>query len=201
MIEREHSFSEEDLHNYVTHRAGPEMVARIDDARRNDNSLHAELTLMEALKPALAGAEAPNPPGDLEWRRLQAQIRQEQASATNAYVMPGPGRQIRTWQAAAVFLGCLALGQAAYLVIENNQSQTGYTTASQTVEKYVLAVRFVPTATEAEMSTLIRQLAARIVDGPGASGLYRLAFASASERDTALPQLQGVALVEFVAEE
>lgn len=192
-------FTQDELLDFVQGKAEPDLAARIEQARGTDTALAAELALMEGLKPALALGDA-NPPGELGWRRLEAEIARTEAAPRPAAANTSGGRLVM-WKAAAVFLGIAALGQAAYLFSTPADREPVYQTATQGVDAPVLALRFQPTATEAEIRALLQSAEARLVDGPGASGLYRVAFETAEALDRARPLLAASAAVDAVIEE
>lgn len=191
-------FSEDDLLAFVQGRATPDLSARIEAARDQSPDLGAELALMQGLKPALAGAAGSvNPPGELGWRRLEAAIGQETAPVRST----GSAGSVALWRAAAVVFGLAAIGQGLYLATGSDGAVPGYQTASDEIFEHVLAISFRPEATEAEIRAVLQAANARLVDGPGASGLYRVAFESDAALTDGLSQLAAAAVVQLVVPE
>lgn len=106
MSQRSYPLTDDELLAYAQGKASPALAASIDEAQTIDRSLAAELALMTGLKPALGGA---NPLGELDWRRLEADIRRETQSARAAPVRSKPPARLAIWKAAAVVLGLVAI--------------------------------------------------------------------------------------------
>ncbi|MEO1494568.1 MAG: hypothetical protein AAFV19_20665 [Pseudomonadota bacterium] len=177
---RDHTpITDDDLLSFAQGKAGPDVSAAIEEAQRDDPVLAAEIAMMQGLKPALAELSGgANPPGEFGWRRLEGEIDRE----IRAPVAPQErsGGNIIMWKAAAVFFGLAVLGQTTYHAMTPAPEVT-YQAASQVAAEYVGAVRFAPTATEAEIRAVLQAIGARLVDGPGATGIYRVAFNSQEE--------------------
>lgn len=202
MTGTQHPFSEDELLAFVHGTASPDLVARIDEAQAQAPALTAEIALMTALKPALAGMpDATNAPGDLGWHRLEADIRRETRESNSAAGQAPTNGRLVMWKAAAVFFGIAALGQAVYLTTSPGEPVAGYQTATEGTADNVLVISFRPDATEADMRRLLQATNARFVDGPGASGLYRVTF----ETDDALAvgriQLEAAGIIELLLDE
>ena len=192
-----HPFEEEELLAYIQGQADPDLASRIDQARRNLPDLDAELTLMTNLKPALGKmASELNPPGEFGWRRLEADIRRETRSSA-----PGTLASGRIWKIAAAVLMVVAIGQAAWIARDFSSPPAGYRTVSDAATPHVFAVKFVPSATEQDIRTLLQRVGARLIDGPGASGIYRIAFSSADEREAQRETVETAPIIELLLEE
>ncbi|MBE3640460.1 hypothetical protein [Mangrovicoccus algicola] len=197
MAGRPQRFSEDALLAFIRGEAPPDQAAEIAAAREADPQFAAELGVMAALGPALRDGDTVQPPGELAWRRLEAQIRRETPAAAP---VPARARQLRMWQAASAICAVAALGQAAFLA--TRPAAPGYQTASgPAAAAHVLAVAFDPAATEAQMRALIRAAGAEITGGPGAAALYRLGFADEAAREAARAMLDADPIVALVAEE
>ncbi len=191
-------FSEDDLLAHVRGAAEPALSERIEAATAADPALKAEIALMRGLGPALRGEDAGPDASEFGWRRLEAAIRREQP-ARGAAIAP---RRMGMWRAAAVLLGVVGLGQAVYIGSTLSTGEApAFRTASDPAARHVLGVAFAPDATAAAVGELLRSLEARIVDGPGAIGLYRLDFASEDARAAARARLEASPLIDLVADE
>ena len=199
-------FEEEALLAYAQGAAGAELRARIEAAMAEDEALRAEVALMRGLKPALAGADAGNAPGEFGWKRLEAEIRRETAAAAPPARFGGAA----LWRVAAMLLLCVALGQAGWIVSQRQDAAGGLRTATDPgahapalapAAVHVLGVAFAADAPSGAVSALLRAHRGRIVDGPGAVGLYRVAFRTEAARASARAAFESSALVELVAEE
>lgn len=191
-------FSDEETLSFVHGTAPQDLAARIEDALQQDPALAAEIALMRNLKPALA-QETANPPGELDWRRLDAAIEKER-SATAPARTPS-GNVVSLWKVAAVVFGLATIGQAAFLTTIISGPEVGFQTASDPAAEHVLVISFMPETTELEMRSLLQDTGARLIDGPGASGLYRIAFDTADALQTGRDQIANAEIVDLVADE
>ncbi|WP_238367226.1 hypothetical protein [Mesobacterium pallidum] len=188
------NFSEEDLLAYTHGRADAELRARIEAAAEGDPALRAELAMTSALKGALGDATDGPDTRELGWRRLEAEIKR--SAPANVPTTP----RTAFWRVAAVVLGALVLGQGAYIATAPGDAPT-YRTVSEEAEGFVLAVAFTADAQMAETQALLREIGARVVDGPSAIGLFRLAFDSAEDLAAARAALAASPLIDLVSEE
>ncbi|SDZ96189.1 hypothetical protein [Rubrimonas cliftonensis] len=191
-------FSEDDLLAYVRGAARPDLSDRIEAAMAAEPALKAEIALMRGLGPALRGEDAGPDATAFGWRRLEAAIRREPSGRADA----AAPRRMAMWRAAAALLAVVGLGQAVYIAAQWTGGEApAYRTASEPAARHVLGVGFAPDATAAAIAELLTSVEARIVDGPGAIGLYRLGFASAEARDAARARLEASPLIDLVADE
>ena len=191
-------FSEDELLDYVRGVAPPALSGRIEAMMAHDRALEAEIALMRGLKPALDGVDSSQPPGAFGWKRLEAAIGRDAAQRRPA---PSP-RHGPALRIAAAVLGVAVLGQAAYIAsLSTTADEAAYHTASDPAEAHVLGVGFADGATVAEIGALLRSADARIIDGPSALGLYRVAFPSADALREGQARFGASALIDLVAEE
>lgn len=196
-MEESRPFTEDDLLAYMRGSASNELSQRIVAAQTTDPVLRAEIATMMGIRGALKAEDTGNPPGDFAWRKLETAIQKETAAAQR----PEQPRA-NWWQVAAVLLGLAVLGQGAYITaLGPSSNEPSFRTASQSSEKHVLAIGFAPGTAIVEITTLLRGSNARVIDGPGASGLYRVAFASEEDRQAARTLFEASALIEVVADE
>jgi hypothetical protein len=199
IVERPGPYSEDELLAYIRGDAAPELFQRIEDAKAQDATLRAEIAAMRGIREALRTEDAGNPPGEFAWRKLETQIKREMQSTQK---QSRPSGTMTLWKAAAVFLAVAVLGQGAYIAtIGTGSDEPLFPTATKVEEKYVLALGFAQGAEISQITGLLQQVNARIVDGPGASGLYRVSFASENAREEARGVLETSALIELVAVE
>ena len=193
-------FTEDELLDYVRGAASPALSGRIEALMARDPAFAAEIALMRGLKPALEGGDGGQPPGAFGWKRLEAAIRRDEADQGRT---PSPSARYGTvWRMAAAFLGVAVLGQAAYIASTSTAVEDAtYRTASETEEAYVLGIGFAPDATAAEIGALLREADSRVIDGPSALGLYRVAFQSEESLRQGQARFEASALVTLVAEE
>lgn len=198
MVARPGKFSEEQLLDYVRGRASAELSAQIEAEVAKEPALRAEIALMRGLKPSLQDAVPLNPPGELGWRRLEADIRREGK-------LPAPANKSRrssVWRVAAVVFGFAAIGQATYIgTVLNTPEEDIYRTASRATDAHVLGVGFASDATASDINALLRSVDARLIDGPSAISLYRVAFDTADALSAGRDLLDASPLIELVADE
>jgi len=191
-------FSEDDLLDYVRGAAPPALSERIEAAMARDPAFKAEIALMRGLKPALQGAETGPSSAEFGWRRLEAEIRRDGAQPRSTPLL----RQVAILRIAAVLLLVVGLGQAGYIAsLLSTGEEPTYHTATKATEAYVLGIAFAPEATAAEIEALLGETDARVIDGPSALGLYRVAFVSAEALEDGQALFQTSPLITLVAEE
>jgi anti-sigma factor RsiW len=191
-------FSEDDLLDYVRGAASPALAERIEATMARDPAFKAEIALMRGLKPALEGADTGPSSAEFGWRRLEAEIRRDGAQPRGAPLL----RQVAILRVAAVLLVIVGLGQAGYIAsLLNTGEEPTYHTATKATEAYALGIAFAPEATAAEIGQLLRDADARVIDGPSALGLYRVAFGSAEALEGGQALFQASPLITLVAEE
>ncbi|WP_172332736.1 hypothetical protein [Mangrovicoccus sp. HB161399] len=188
-------FSEDELMSFIRGTAPADLAARIAASRDRDPALAAELALMAGLGPALADEPGAGTPDGTGWARLEEAIRLEPRAAN---VPAAPRRQLMAWRAAAAVFLLAAVAEGAWIA---GRPEPGYQTVTSGTAEHVLAVGFRPDATEAEMRTLLQSAQGRLVGGPGAAGLYRVAFADEAALDAGRDLLGAAGIVELVAEE
>ena len=202
MNDHTHGFSEEDLLAFVHQTASPDLSQRISDAQAQDRTLAAEIALMQGLNPALdASTGGLNPPGELDWRRLEADIKREQAAASAPRAAAPRAGRVVMWKAAAMFFALATIGQAAYLTLSPAQNDQGLGLAQRYIAKHVVAVKFKDGVTEQQLRLLLQAASARFVDGPGASGLYRVAFDTAEAMASGRQQLENAPIIDLVLDQ
>jgi hypothetical protein len=127
-----------------------------------------------------------------DWFDLAARI---------AKLEPGLGTRPLVWVVAAALLGIFA--QTAVTILVREESGGGYQTASAPIEDSVVAVRFVPHASAADINRFLDDYNATIVDGPRAGGFYRVRIGNAIVPQEELKKIvAGMAqekVVEFAA--
>lgn len=144
-----------------------EEAAGLERALEEDAELREELLFLDALREGVkASTEVPSA-GDLGWARLQKTIRQEERR----------GLVARVWKPALALAAGLALlvqGAAIFQLQDDRAALAGRSDAQ-------VQITFAPDAREADLRALLQEVGATIVDGPGASGVYRLQIDPAPE--------------------
>jgi anti-sigma factor RsiW len=130
----------------------------------------AEVDLLRAMRRGVQ-AEAPAGAGELGWQRLRRGLRRDRA-VTPRWVWP-----------AALAASLVIVAQTALLVQGLPESARYEPLGERAAVEQAAQVRFVPEASEAALRALLREAGVRIIDGPSAAGVYRLALDP--ERDPA----------------
>lgn len=196
MAEREPFPSDDELLNYLAGRSSDTEARRIADAAAGNPDLRAEIALMQAARGVLETETEETSPGDFGWARLSRAIDAE--AGTVSAGLPSRGRSPVWLVAASAAIAAVALWQvvAVPLLPSRGGVAPGYVTATDPVDAaLVLTVAFVPTATEAQIRTLLREAGAEVIGGPSALGLWRLRFPDAASRDAAENQLAAAATI------
>jgi hypothetical protein len=106
----------------------------------------------------------------------------------------GFGQHIVVWLVAAAMLAIIV--QAAIKTVPVAEEGGSYQTASAPTENTIVAVRFVPHASVADITKFLDAYKATLVDGPRPGGFYRLRIV-----DTTLPQEELAEIVGRIAQE
>jgi hypothetical protein len=171
-----------------------ERIARLSNERPD---LAADIALIRGVRAAdAADAEAHGAPGALGWARLAREIDADRSTGAGR-----PGHMRPMWQLAAAAICAVGLWQFAVVpfLSGRQEGQPGYAPVSEaTVDGPQLRVAFAPDATEGDIRALLQAIGAEITAGPGALGLWTLAFTDQAARTAGLAELQSAELVESV---
>ncbi|KUP92879.1 hypothetical protein [Tritonibacter horizontis] len=149
-----------------------------------DANMAAELLALRAARSEFA-QEDDQVEADAGWSRLEATI--------NATIPANDNRPLRLslWQTGALIAASLVLWQVAVVPFTQPQRAPGYEAVSEATRGAVLQVMFSATASVAEVTALLRVIGGTVVEGPGALGLYRIAFESSNRMEVARAVLEG----------
>lgn len=135
-----------------------QVQAHVADCQR----CQQELAFLEAVRD---GLQQPLPAtNDVALARLMRDIRAEKKQAA-----PTSG-----WKRAFIAAAALVLVQSLLLTQLWRSEDALYQPLSGVTEQGIIIVRFQPDAREADIRALLRALDVQLVEGPAASGLYRL---------------------------
>ncbi|MEJ2590769.1 MAG: zf-HC2 domain-containing protein [Candidatus Thiodiazotropha sp.] len=150
----------------------------------------SELKLLRELRETIR-AEPPAEAGDLGLQRLLRAVRQDAKRQT---VWP-------RWLIPAALAASLVIAVQTVMLLQPGPQAPVYAPLSgASAGQGVLQVEFMPDAREADLRNLLRDAGARIVDGPSAVGLYRLAVAPGRDPQQVLERLRShKTLVRHVA--
>jgi anti-sigma factor RsiW len=179
----------ERLLDYLHGRLDAKARAELEAALEATPALRAELTTIQAVQTEMAAEIAMEAPSAAEreagWHKLSASIDAER--------MPLPANDNRGFsllQVAAVAVAAVFSVQVLTFMLTPSDDGAGFVPASVSAEGPTLQIAFRQDARMDQITTLLRELDATIVDGPSAMGLVTLAFSDADSRATALAALE-----------
>jgi anti-sigma factor RsiW len=186
---------------YLNGTLSPEERAQVEVyLAQGGEAAKAELELQRLIQSQASESECGLTPGAFGWKRLQQDIRRE----TEKKKAPNRGTDwLRPAMAAAI---AVIVIQAVLLNSLWSPDQTeGLQPLSGTVAaRGFMQIRFQPDATALQISKLLQEIDAVVVDGPSAAGLYRIGLLddSTANRNRAMQKLQSTkGVIEHVAEE
>jgi hypothetical protein len=193
MADRPNGAMDEALIAYVRGTLPQDEAQVIASQARQSPELAAEIALMRGIVAAEQEEAGGQPPGALGWARLSRALDKEAA----------PARRTPIWHLAASAAAAVLIWQVAAVPVLSPLwgPDAGYAPVSEApAADFGLEVAFAPAATEEAIRSLLREIDARVTDGPSAIGLWRLGFASAAARDAGLARLRAAAIVESAQE-
>lgn len=166
---------------YMQGRLGPDDAAALEAELASNDALQAELAMMQAARDSLSEDTVSTQEEVMAgWNRLAASIDAEDQRA------PANDNLPRTlMQAAAVAVVSILGWQFVAEPLLTPAAPDGFVVASASDLPHVLQVGFTANATMEEVAGLVRQAGGRVVDGPGATGLFVLQFDDDAARDAA----------------
>lgn len=179
---------------YVQCKLSDTDVAAFEQDLQRDADMAAEVLALRAAR-AEFGRDTEQGDATAGWARLEAAINAEHGAPAN------DNRPVRLslWQTAGLIAASLALWQVAVVPMTRTQVTPGFEAVSETTQAPVLQVRFSDAAPLGQINALLREVDATVVDGPGALGLYRIAFTGAQQLEAARAALTArPELVEMV---
>ena len=179
-------FSPETIQAFVAGRLDDQTSQAVREAADRDPELAAELAIWRAARTNHAELVAQSAPSEFGWARIERALGSGSASANDNDASAAPlwsRKTLAPWQAAAAavvaVLGWQATVVPAITTASVDEPPVYQLASAGTEAEFALRVAFVETASEADMRAALRDIDARIIDGPSAIGLYTLAFADA----------------------
>jgi len=129
-----------------------------------------EVQTLKAIRQKVKNNITGDGPGEMGWQRLKNQIQNEKHQTKQ--------KTVYVWQAVAA-AAVLAVAIQSALLYKSESLTEGYQTLG--VADSSLQVSFYPTVTEAQIREVLNEIDARIVDGPGALGIYRITLVGVTE--------------------
>ncbi len=149
--------------------AGAERTAVLSLLSRSPEAA-LELRLWKAVQ-AEVRREAVEPGIEMGWRRLEKRVKQEEAHE----------RPVRYWRIAAAAAALTIVGFQSLIVwrMEERDAVLRQLAAPAAVSahEWLVQVRFIESASVAQVNALLAEAGGRIVDGPSALGVYQVAVA------------------------
>ncbi len=185
---------EENLPLYVNGRLDAEERRRVEMGLADDPDLAREVEFLQALKDTLQQS-ADEPPVELGLARLKRDIHREAVDRS-----PSSANTRRYWKPLAL-TACLLLAIQTGVQLTTQSTDSGWAplsgeSASQAPR---LQIAFRANATAEQISESLGAREARIVDGPGALGLYTVQLPSDSDIDAMRQQLDQLPFIEEVS--
>jgi anti-sigma factor RsiW len=201
-----HPYTDEMIQSFVAGTLDADSVAELERAAATNPALAAELALWRSVRQAGADAAAQRQVDALGWSRIARSIANAAPQQSRAANDHGADRAllrkqplwarplIAPWQAAAALVLALVGWQAVMapvMISKDPSAGAEYALAGEDRSaSFVLRVAFVEVASEADLRQLLREVDARIIDGPSAVGLYDLAFDDAEALTAARQRLE-----------
>lgn len=161
-----------------------------------DAGLRSEVNLMQSVRGELSNAPTLPDPDEL-WERISTVIDQPGKAAND---------NRRPWLQAAQYaaVACVAIAVWQVVAVPRLGPDTGpevFRAVSETSDKFELQVKFLDTATIADVIAVLAALDGTISDGPSALGIVRVSFVSEARRQNAFETLTSRRdLVEFMSD-
>ena len=154
----------------------------VEQALADDAGLRREADTLRALRRGIQAQELPTP-CELGLKRLQRDIQRRRKPASG-----------RGWRLAAIAAGLLLTVQTAVIVTRapspGHYAPLSGSPSGPLSSAAVLQLGFSPGATAVDIASLLQSIDARIIDGPGANGLYRIALPQGEDAGQALAKLR-----------
>ena len=161
------------LPEYVNGKLSAEDTKKVEEAMGEDVSIKAEIEFLRHLRNAVKEEEIESPS---TWglARLRRSVKKTKTSS----------QQIASWwKPLAVAASFVFVLQTGYILFNQITIDDTYTPLSTPSLENTIQVVFVETITEAQIRKLLAEVEGKIVDGPSASGVYRI---SAKDLENAL---------------
>ena len=175
---------------YVNDSLSPEQRAQVDQHVQDCDHCRDEIRFLTALRRQVKQTTTTASPGELGLRRLMRDVKREQSR-----------RVVSRWWKPAMAAAIMVIVLQSALLFQQQHTQPTYIPLGGAESG--LQITFQPTATEAQIRELLNQAHARIIDGPGALGVYRIQLLNQQltpqQREAIIAQLRQQAIVQDVS--
>ncbi|MEM9669172.1 MAG: hypothetical protein AAF950_09635 [Pseudomonadota bacterium] len=175
---------------YVRGELDADRSREIEVTAGSNAELAAEIALLQSLQATVREETAKADPGEFGWARLARSMDDRQASAEPKGFQ---AKRYAPWQvAAAAAIGAVAWHAASSSFIQNPPTdEIGYVPVVESkTDAFQLKVIFKENVAHGDVTDLLADMSAKIVDGPNALAFYVLAFESAEDTSDALATLR-----------
>lgn len=165
---------------YMQNRLSPAARVAFEDELARDPGLRAEHAAMRAAADALGATPVPEGARSAGWARLSDSIEADRAPRA-----ANDNRGLALLKVAGIVAATVVVWQFAVVPQLPGPETGGFVPASEVVTTPTLLVAFTDDATLVEITALLRETGAKLVDGPSALGLYTLGFTDAAALEAA----------------
>ncbi len=176
-------FTPEQIQAFVTGTLDAGTPAQIEAAAKADPELAAELAIWRSARTVQSDMVAEAGSSEFGWARIEKAINagENQSSANDNDTKPFWSRAfIAPWQAAAAVALAIVGWQVAVVPVlapGGVEDDAAYVLAGdETDQKFAFRVAFTDNASAPDIAAILRNVDARIIDGPSAVGFYTIAF-------------------------
>ncbi len=176
-------FTPEQIQAFVTDTLDAGIYAQIEAAAKADPELAAELAIWRSARKVQSDRVAEAGASEFGWARIEKAINvsQDQRSANDNDTKPFWSRAlIAPWQAAAAVALAIVGWQVAVVPVVAtaglDDEATYVLAGGETGQEFAFRVAFTDNANAPDIAAILRDVDARIIDGPSAIGFYTIAF-------------------------
>jgi len=163
------------LHNGTLDGREEELAREFEDSQEGFGT--AERKFDDALQ-RIIKQQVVDSPGQFGWYRLQRDIAKLPVEKSNTEKL---SKWFRPAMAAAIFVIII---QGGFIINTLQEPVTYIPLGQQQAYPVVLQIEFQPDATESRIRRLLSKVDGRLIDGPGAAGIYRISLdLSAKDED------------------
>ena len=166
---------------YVNGTLGDDERSRVEAYLSASAAAREEVELLRRLRDHVKASQPSRSPGELGLKRLQREIAAERQAAP---ARPRGGGSPGWWRPAAIAAALVIAIQGALLFEMLPERGVGPATGGGSGGS-VIEVNFAADATESEIRAALQAVDGRLIDGPGALGVYRVRLVGVAPDDAA----------------